>query len=254
MATSSVIPSTVQVRLLWTVNGQVAINVLHGIVQGAFVSNQTVANALGVAIKSAVTANLADHMGISSGLVKVGLRDLRTENNVEFLDSGATTLGSAVDDALPANNALCISTKTAKAGASFRGRTYLTGFTEAANANTGTVQSAVAAAGVSFMTAVSAAMTAQQITFAVASRSAPKQTIVKNVFNADGSTSTVTISDTEARVAQSTPVVAILSRTEGWESQRRRSNGRGSAALLALTPVAFQDLTVEPPEPSRRSR
>jgi hypothetical protein len=236
MPISPVIANTVEVRLLWALAGNGAINVLHATSPTVPV-NQALANTLGAAIKSAFTANLGPMFNSGSGLIRVGVRDLRIEHAAEFLDAGTSVVGSGVGDSLPSQVALCITLRTASAGKSFRGRVYLGGFIETENDAAGTALTVVSTNCVSFLTAVSSAMTASGLTFAVASRPAERTTLVETTFHNDGTTSTRTVTQSPARAGGSTPVTSISSRNSQWETQRRRTNGRG-AVPTSLTAVA----------------
>lgn len=237
MAVSPIIANTVEVRLLWAFNGQGAINVLHATAPAGTAVNQALANALGTPIKAAFTSNLAPLMTAGNSLVRVGVRDLRVAAGAEFLDVGALVTGSGVGDNLPQYVALCVTLRTASAGKSFRGRIYYGGFNEAQNDTNGNALAAVSTAVVAFTTAVQAAMTANQLTFAVASRPAERYTVVRTTFHNDGSTTAKTITQGPARPGGSTPVTSIAVRSARWETQRRRTNSRGAPPTL-LTNVA----------------
>jgi hypothetical protein len=237
MPVSPVIANTVQVRLLWVLSGQGAMNVLHAIKVGSVTVNQALADTLGVAIKSAFVSNLGTQMNTSVGLVRVGVRDLSTANQAEFLDSNATSAGTGLGDSLPQQTAVCVTLRTALSGKSFRGRVYLGGFSEAENDPGGNSLQAVSTASVAFMTAVSNALIASSMNLAVASRPAEAYTITKFTQHSDGTTSTDTIGRGAARAGQSNRVTSLSVRDLRWESQRRRSNGRGAAPSL-LTPSA----------------
>jgi len=243
MAVSPIIPSTVQVRLLWSLAGQGAINVLHGIVPGGFVANQAIANTLGAAIKAAFSTNLGPLFTANCALMRVGIRDMRTANNFEWLDEGAAVGGVLAGEALPPNVALCITLRTEKSGKSFRGRVYLGGWSEQENSATGTALASASSAGVAFLTGVSAAMGNSGMTLAVASRNAEHVVVTRETFHADGTTTVDTLSDTAARAAQSTIVTEVQSRDANWETQRRRTNGRG-APPTALIAVARQRINL----------
>jgi len=237
MAIPLVIPNTVQVRLLWSLSGSLGINVLHAIAPGGYTVNQTTANTLGAAVKSAFSANLGATMNGSVAIVRVGLRDLRTANSAEFLDSGAAVGGTGTGDMLPASVASAVTLRTAKAGKSFTGRVYISGFIEAENDANGSTSSAAASAAVGFMVGVQSAMTASGLQLAVASRPSEEKIVVETTNHNDGTTTLRTLSHTTAKPGQSTPVTAVQSRTASWESQRRRTNGRG-VAPAGLFPVA----------------
>lgn len=240
MPISPVIANTIEVRLLWALAGNGAVNVLHATSSSAPV-NQALANTLGAAIKSAFTANLAPMMNSGSGLVRVGVRDLRVEHAAEFLDAGASVVGTGTGDSLPSQVALCMTLRTASAGKSFRGRVYLGGFTETQNDPAGLGIVAASTNCVAFLTAVSSAMSGSGLVFAVASRPAERSTVVKTTFHNDGTTTTRTITQSPARAGGSTPVTSISSRNVAWETQRRRTNGRG-AVPTTLRAVAEQTL------------
>jgi hypothetical protein len=235
MAIPLVIANTVQVRILWALSGQGAVNVLHGIVATGFVVNQSVANTLGSAVKAAFTTHLASLMPANCGITKVGLRDIRIANGTEFLDAGTAASGSAVGDPLPTSTALCVTLRTDKAGKSFRGRTYLGGFAETQNDTNAQASAATATSALAFMAALDTAFDGSSITMAVASRPAERYTVVRTTFHDDGTTTVKTITQGQARTGQSNPVTLFQNRTALWESQRRRANGRGAVVTLLGT-------------------
>lgn len=237
MAISPVIPNCIEVRLLWIINGQGAVNVLHATAPAGTVVNQALANTLGAAIKTAFTTNLGTLMSGGSALARVGLRDLRTANQTEFLDTGAVTGGTGTGDPLPGSVAACATLRTALSGKSFRGRVYIGGFNETVNDSSGAASGASSTALVSFISAIQSAMTTSSLTMAVASRPAERYTIVKTTFHNDGSTTVKTLVNGNARAGAATPVTAVQVRSNSWESQRRRVNGRGAPPSL-LTAVA----------------
>lgn len=239
MAVPLVIPNTIQVRLLWTLSGSLGINVIHAIAPGAYAVNQTTTNTLAAAIKAAFTAQLAVRMNPSTAIMRVGVRDLRQPNQAEFLDSGAAAGGTTVEDMLPANVASAVTLRTAKSGKSFTGRVYISGFVESSNDQNGTTVSAAATAAVNFIVGVQSAMTGQGLQLAVASRPSEEKIVVETTNHNDGTTTLRTLSHTTAKAGQSTPVTLIQSRVPGWESQRRRTNGRGAApsAFVAVASV-----------------
>lgn len=239
MAISPVIPNCVQVRLLSAVNSQLSVNVLNAQVQAGLVVNQALAETLGSSIKASWTAQLGPVMGSTVGLIRVGVRDMRVPNSAEFLDTGAAVAGSAVGDVMPGSVALCITLRTAQAGKSFRGRTYISGFTEANNGPTGVALAAAGTAAVAFLNALKGNLTAAQLTWGVASRPAEGYVVVKTTTHIDGTTSTKTLTTVKQKSGQVTPITSIASRDLAWESQRRRTNSRGQVPTALLEgPVA----------------
>lgn len=233
MALPLVIQNCIQVRLLFVLAGQLGVNVLHGTVTGGVVVNQALANTLGSAIKSAWSSNLGAHCPPSTALVRVGVRDLRSANLTEFLDTGAAVGGIATAvDALPAQNAAVVTLRTALSGKSFRGRVYISGFSEAENDVNGNTATAANTAAVAFIAAVQGAMTTSLITLAVASRPAERKTLVETTFHADGTSTARTLSTTTAKAGGAQNVTSVAARDANWQSQRRRSNGRGAPPTL----------------------
>lgn len=234
MAVSPVINNCVQVRLLLVVANQGAVNVLNALTTGNVTVDQTLANTVGAAIKTAWTNNLAALMPASSSLVRVGVRDLRVANSAEFLDGGAAVVGTAVGDALPAQDALVMTLRTAKSGKSFRGRTYIGGFGEGQNGPNGTAAQTAADGAVAFMTGVQNALVAAAMKLGVASRPAERKTIVETTFHNDGTSTVRTISQTTAKSGGIEAVTLVQARDLRWDTQRRRNNGRFSAPTFAV--------------------
>lgn len=192
---SLVIPSTVQVRLFWTLNGVSAINVLAGIVAGGFVSSQAIANTLGAAILGHFTSSgLAALMATTTSLDGVGLRDIRVANQPEFQSTAAAVPGTGGGNPLPNEVAAAITLRTALAGKSFRGRTYFSGAIVTQTSAAGRIVAGFNTALEAFMTNVQGDMGASGITLAVASR----------------------------KLLQSNAVTALQARDTQWDSQRRR--------------------------------
>jgi len=198
-----VVPNAAVMRLLWAQGGVLsAINVL-GVVNGSNVAiTQALTNSVGAAIKSGFTSSgFVNNLSTVITLVNVGLRDIRTANQAEFLDSGAAVAGTSGGDLLPLQTCLCITLRTALAGKSFRGRTYLWGYMEGMNDASGRITSTVQS--VAFMTALKAALVANALDLGVLSRPAPTLPI--------------------PRAGGITPVTSIVARDSVWDTQRRRA-------------------------------
>lgn len=243
MPASSTIPNTVQVRLLWNLGGAGGVNVLHAIAPAGFIVNQASANTLGAAIKSQYGTTWGPRNHSTVSLVRVGLRDRRTPNAPEFLDQGAAVSGtSAAGELLPQQNALVVTLRTNQAGKSFRGRVYLGGMSENENSVGGVVGSATEIGAVNFITGIQTAMTASQLTLAVASRGADAAVATLTTTHQDGSTSSKTLYRIKDKAAASNAVTVIQSRGVSVETQRRRNNSRGTAPTIfdALREVVVQ--------------
>lgn len=227
-----VVPLGAELKLYWGIAGNGAVNVLGMIVTGNPVFNQALAESVGSAVKSAFTSNLAVRIGNGSALVRVGVRDLRGDHLPEFRDTGAQAPGTAVGDPLPAHVALCLTLRTAGSGKSFRGRTYLGGFTETDNSTQGTCTQAAATSSIAFITAIDTALTASGLRLAVLTRPQLDTVISKTVTQTNGTTETTIMSHQTAKSGSAKQVTVVESRNLQWETQRRRNNGRGALPAI----------------------
>jgi hypothetical protein len=232
-----VVPNATQIRLMYSLDGVGAFNVLHARKGASQLVNQALVNLIGAAIKTAWSTFIGPHARTSAALVRVGLRDLSTANQPEFLDTGAIAGGTLTDDTLPQSNAVNVTLRTDLSGKSNRGRVYVGGFTEAANGPDGTVDPAISLAAVNFVDAVDDALVAQSMKLVVLSRPAYSYVDNRTWTFADGRTEVDVIGRGNARTWGMQDVRVIQSRDNKWESQRRRTNGRGPAPAL-LTAVA----------------
>lgn len=203
----TVVPAGVLVRLIWQFgSADYAVNVLGARNPASTVINQALANALGTAIKASFTSSgLAALMSTNVGLSRVGVRDINTASNAEFLSGATATLGTGTGDALPKQIAYCVTLRTAKAGPRFRGRQFIPGFVEANNDANGNPAAAVITAATAFVTAVQGNLSSNGLTLAVISRP---------VFDANCQV-------TRAGVA--TDVTSIVGRQTNWQTIRKRA-------------------------------
>lgn len=198
-----VVANAAQMRLIWSVGGTLyALNVMGVVNSTAVAITQALTNTIGAAVKSALTSStLGSQIHTTVALANVGLRDIRTANTAEFLDSGAAVAGTATGDLLPPQTALVITLRTAQAGRSFRGRVYLPGFAESVSTAAGIY--AGTTHGVSFITAIKSALVTSGLDLGVLSRP-----------NAEA---------TPPRAGFITPVTSIVIRDNVWDTQRRRA-------------------------------
>jgi hypothetical protein len=132
---------------------------------------------------------------------------------------------------------VCVTLRTAGSGKSFRGRSYVGGWSEVDNDNNGLTVAAASTAAVNFVSGIRGAMTTNGLTMVVLSRPAFRQENVETTFDAAGNVLETHTQTHNARPGLITDVVSLESRNNRWEYQRRRDNGRGGLATL-LTPVA----------------
>lgn len=197
---SVVVNNTAQVRLIWQYKGSdVAVNVIHGIkddpLQGIDQARaQGVCDNITNALNALVAADKANWQS-QWKLASVGVRDIDQPNNVEYIASPAVPFaGTNGSELLPLNVASCVTLRTDKAGASFRGRFYVSGWTEAGSATDGLMTAAARSGAVNLVTAIRDGLDASGFTMAVASRV----------------------------LGTSRAVTSILSRDNVWDTQRRR--------------------------------
>jgi hypothetical protein len=190
-------------RLIWSIGGQLyALNVMGVVNAGALAITQALTNTIGTAIKTTFTStSFDDQLHESVALQNIGLRDIRTPNQPEFIDTGAAVPGSDPGDVLPLQVAFCITLRTALAGASWRGRVYLPGFAEVFNTDTGNVASAGGA--VNFVSGIKSNLISNGLDLGVISR--PNDTV------------------DPPKLGWITTVTSIVARDLVWDTQRRRA-------------------------------
>lgn len=232
---SLVVPGAAQVRLVWglATNTMVQINVLGATKPGNVTVNQTLANALGAAIKAAVaTSGLAPVLSTATTLNTVGIRDITAANNAEFLDAGAAVAGTSAGDLLPRATSLVVTLRTARAGSSFRGRVYLGGFTETNNGPGGNPDATLQTACVNFVNAIRTALQGQGMDLGVVSRPANQVTITRDELLPNGQHN-IDTKVQKARPGQVTAVTVVQMRNAIWDSQRRRTTTGSASTLMA---------------------
>jgi len=198
-----VVANAAQMRIIWSLSGQLyALNVLGVVNAGGIAITQALTNTVGAAVKAGFTSSTHNQViHTTVALASVGLRDLRSANTAEFLDSGAAVAGAGTGDILPLQVALCITLRTAFAGRSFRGRVYLCGFNETSNGATGVITATSNA--VAFVTAIKAALVSSSLDLGVLSRPRVAPLVPSAGFI--------------------TPVTSIVARDAVWDTQRRRA-------------------------------
>jgi hypothetical protein len=208
-----VIPNAVEVDLLWNIvpTKQVK-NVLHGQVAGGFTATAAVAQAIYAAIiASGQWTSYKAFVNAGCQFAGVAIRDLRTAGMPLVQSTGAATPGTGAGLALPPGVSAVITLRTANAGRNFRGRAYLPGLDSTSlNANTGNFSAAFQTAAQNFMTEVETALTASNITHAIANPARQQYTGKKNAVH-------------PARAAAIVPVTSLLMRSLVPFSQRRRA-------------------------------
>lgn len=191
-----VIDNTAQIRLIWQYqNLDVAVNVYHGIKQDPIGSiDQADATKLAQELATQFgLSTLKANLNTSWKLATVGVRDLNSANNPEYLAAVAGSSGTYASEILPLNVAMCVTLRTGKAGTSYRGRSYISGWTEGSSTG-GNATAAVQSQAEDWITRVKNALDTSGFTLAVASR----------------------------KLGKSEAVTSIQARDTRWDTQRRR--------------------------------
>lgn len=200
-----VVANAAQMRLIWALGGQLyALNVLGVVNSGSVAITQALTNTIGSAIKASFTSSAhLTNISTTVTLANVGLRDIRTANTAEYLDTGGAVAGTGASELLPPQTALVITLRTAQAGRSFRGRVYLPGFHEGGNTVGGVAAPAGIPYAVAFVAAIQSALQAQSLNLGVLSR--PR------------------VAPLTPSAGFVTPVTSIVCRDAVWDTQRRRA-------------------------------
>jgi hypothetical protein len=207
----AVIPNCGTLKIQWQGLTRTWLNVF-GIVGNPTLPTitQALSDTLATEIRAQFTSTgLAALMATTVSLNTILLRDISVANRPEFTGAGAGVPGTGTGDALPVSLAAVVTLRTAAAGKSFRGRTYLSGFTEGQNDAAGRQAAAVNTASVAFVQAVVGVLTAHGMGMAVLSRPRDPLTIPEKVILGKPGFATV--------------VTALVARNTKWETQRRRT-------------------------------
>lgn len=167
-----VVPQAALVRLIWHNGGTpYAVNVIGTRKTGATIIDQALANTVGATVKAAVTSSgLAARQAVNVSLAQVGVRDISSASNPEFIDNGAAVAGTEANPMLPPQIAFCVTLRTARAGKSYRGRCYVPGFATGDLGTNGAAATFPRDASVAFLEALRTGLPSQGLTLAIISR------------------------------------------------------------------------------------
>lgn len=234
------VPGSAFLRLFWSLNAQVGLNVLGVSCPAGVTINQALADNIAAALKTNWASQaISSKLATSTQLTAIGIRDYRTANQAEFLGApaGGIGTGTATGDALPRHIALVATLRTDKAGKSFRGRFYMPGWAESENSATGSASQTDADALVTWLLLINSTLTSNGMATAVVSRPSDAITRTRTVTHSDGTVSTET-RNYPARAGAVTPVTKTQVRNLVWDTQRRRNNGRGELASFLVSNAA----------------
>lgn len=207
----TIVPSCAQITLQFTVEGgKVAHIVLYGRYSGPFAGTPTQANNILTALTTGASwTALAAFLATTTSFSFVTIRDVASANQPLIPSNIAGASGTSASPALPSEVAAVITHRTALAGKSGRGRSYMPGFAT----NSLGVGNVIAAGAVTALSnwgaTIGGAINAQGYVFVLGLKARQAYT---------GSTGT----DHPARVATSVPITSSTVRDNHWDSQRRR--------------------------------
>lgn len=208
---SLVVPNGGLLSLRWLSGVENMWNVLGLYIAPGYAIDQNVANSLAACVAAAWTSsNLSTYVDASTSIATVGVRDLRVANMPEYFQASGAGTGGLTGEKSPNSIACVVTHRTAKAGKSYRGRSFMPLNGDLAiDHETHLYTAPATSAAVNFFTdlraqLVSASQIAGSLQLAVLSRDAPTY-----------------------EFARVTPIVSSQVRSQIAGSQRRRLPKRG---------------------------
>jgi hypothetical protein len=202
--------NTVEIRVVGTASNskQQSITV-HGFFSGASPVSQALADTLWTSISTAWNSNLAPQMVPAATIQAVHIRDMTIPTNPVFIGTGTALAGTGAPPAVAPENAVVLTENVTMRGRGLKGRMYLGGWANTADAGNGVISSAASTAASGFGTALFNAITGAGLTPCVAQ--VPRQQY-------QGLTGTVHAARTQGHP----PVSNYTLRNNEWDTQRRR--------------------------------
>jgi hypothetical protein len=121
------VPSCAQITIQWNMaDGKLAHNVLTGRYTGTFAGSAAQAQTILTALSTGAAATaLLSHMGTTTALGSLFLRDINSANQPLIQANGTGAFGTGAGPTLPNEVAIVITAHTALAGRANRGRMYI---------------------------------------------------------------------------------------------------------------------------------
>lgn len=205
-----VIPGCVEMTVFWSSGGKPQSNVYHAQWSGTGGPTAALAQTLFTGISTAFgSSGWAAFVGDDCTLQAVGVKDLRTANQVMYLSTGGAVPGTGTLVAVPASAAIVVSLKTNQSGKAFRGRTYLGSLADNAIANQFDATATANTAAIAFVTGIMNTMAANAMPMGIGQRALNAGTDKKG-------------NPLPARAANVVPVTQAVVVNPRLDSQRRR--------------------------------
>jgi hypothetical protein len=205
-----VVPLAGQARVHWRFHSANVdwFNVFGFSYNGIPTLTSTLADTIFTTMKTAFTTHLAAVFS-DTRMMSLGLRDVRTEDNAEFISTGAFASSTSALIPQPRQVAMVTTLKTAKAGKQWRGRLYLGGWDNSFDDSTGVSGPGAELAAAAFWNAVKDSFEAQGIPWALLQRHLPERTDKHGNILPE-------------RLAHAEPITDVVAVDDVWDTQRRR--------------------------------
>lgn len=166
-----VIPNCVEIQLIYSWSGRTLKNVMHGSYTGTPALSNAFAETVFAAIKArAETTAWRARLGTGISFTAVGLRDLRSANQAQFLSTGPAVAGTGAGTTVSMNTALVVTLTTNLTGKQNRGRAYLAGMLDAGLSDPRTWSAAYGTDAVAFLSGIASVCSTNSIPLVVAQR------------------------------------------------------------------------------------
>lgn len=202
-----------QFIIFWDVDGTECMTVLGGRSTGSGTVTPGTATAFATIVANAYNSTGMPGLQESSvSITKVSVRDVNVVNQVAYEASVTGAVGTGTtSQTLPRGAAVCVTHRTAKAGKSYRGRSYIPGFNEAQNEAGSAISAAAGLAAEQFIGVIHNNMSTTGFNHAVLSPALPERQ------TAGGET-------LPAKPSEATECVGTVNRNHTWASQRQRNH------------------------------
>lgn len=206
------VPSGAQMKIFWNVDGHTFVNVFGGRATGSGTVDQGTATALGTIVSNAFSSSgIAPAFTTGVNLSQVSIRSVNQVDLPEFFATATGTGTDATTQTLPRGAAAVVTFKTARAGKSGRGRSYMGGFAEGQNIAGSAEAPSISTFCLAFWNAIKTNLATIGYELALLSPALPERQ------NAAGET-------LPAKIAFAEPITSITFRNNTWGSQRRRNH------------------------------
>jgi hypothetical protein len=205
------LPDGIQCIIDWSLtDGHPAHIVTYGKVAAGFTVTAAIAQALFTGLANGT--GFADWKPLApttAALTGVSMRDVRSPNQPLVSSTGSPVAGTSASPALPDENALVVTLRTAKAGIAYRGRCYVPGWSTGTLGAGGVANPATLTAAQQLIQDWQSILLGQGLTLALG-------LVARAAYTG------LTGRAHPARTASTEPITQIVARDNHWDSQRRR--------------------------------